>query len=167
MRWLLYLFDEHLAKTLAGLTFAAIPLLLWSLRKLRGMPSKKIQQIYDIIGILALVTALATSYGILVHPPAGLSGAWTLLIPSVLFFASVLLKLLIVFYTVAILSGLLQPGRILKFGAKLPGFEISNEYAQIGEAQAKLSETEQNYEMILRGGDRSCRPSHPREKAIP
>jgi len=112
------------------------------------MSAEKMRLAHDILGVSALVTAVATSYGILANPAVGLTGIWSLLVPSIQFLAAVLIKLLIIFYSIAILSGLLQPGRILKFGAKIPGFEFNNELAQIDEAVGKLGETERNYDLI-------------------
>ena len=60
--------------------------------------------------------------------PDDLKEPWSFLVPWLLFFILILVKLLVFFYGMIVLSGLLQPGRIKKFGAKVFGIEISGEY---------------------------------------
>ena len=83
----------------------------------RGKPFL-VQISYDIFGVGALTLALVTSYHVFKNPPTGLTGVWTLLVPWPIFFLLVLVKLLVFFYSMIVFSGLLQPGKIRKFGAK-------------------------------------------------
>ncbi|NLG83671.1 MAG: hypothetical protein GX493_03465 [Firmicutes bacterium] len=123
---------------------AGTPFLLYLVRVLRRNRGTRSPFYGYLFAVLALTVSVATSYDILLRPPV-LPGYWRLLSPFVLFLLSVLVKLLIILYLAFTVSGLFQPGRILKFGAKVPGFEISNE---LGPLDRALTQAERDYELI-------------------
>jgi len=123
--------------------------LLAILQFARGKPAWK-QFVYDSIGVGSLALALGTSYDILRNPPTGLTGLWALLVPWPAFFLAVLVKLLIIFYGMIVITGLLQPNRIRKFGAKVFGVEINGEYYDtlVSGAQKWEELTSREFELI-------------------
>lgn len=83
------------------------------------------------ICIIALALSLISSYGLLFQQLEPEKLPQTLLNPQLIFFINVLIKFLIFYWIVAIASGMINPERISKYGAKFLGLEVYNEYAKI------------------------------------
>ena len=97
-----------------------------------------IKNIHDRIRVITLAIYLVTlsfslisSYGILFQPfEPDQFRLLALLNPQLIFFFNVLIKFLIFYWLVAIATGIINPERISKYGAKLLGLEVYSEYAK-------------------------------------
>ena len=87
-----------------------------------------------LLGIGLVYYSVASSLGVFkltISQPLDLLKA---LNPSVIFPVTVLLKILISFWIMALISGLFKPHRISEFGAKIFGIELSHKFTNDLEA---------------------------------
>ncbi|HEY8343808.1 MAG TPA: hypothetical protein VIL66_01275 [Bacillota bacterium] len=91
----------------------------------------KVRLITLVICLVALTISVVSSYEILFQPfEPGQLLPLSLLNPQLIFFFNVLVKFLIFYWLVAIATGIINPERIAKYGAKLFGVEVYSEYAR-------------------------------------
>lgn len=128
--WVCPLFHGHLQILL---TVVAAAVLLVVLRVVRPRQDRA-AQLYDLFGVGALVLALTTSYKVLTDTQSELSGPWTLLEPSLLFFAYVLAKLVIIFCVISFLlgKGFKFGGKDFQFGIPIEGRQLVEKARNVG-----------------------------------
>ena len=102
------------------------------------------------VGVALLTFAIASSFEVLLSPVAKPITGWALVSSSLLFTVDVCLKLLIIFWIVALSIGILKPERISEFGAKVFGVEINNKYTKedVGIAQAGYEQLSDQMAMV-------------------
>lgn len=113
---------------------------------------RKFETIPFIVLIIALAISIITSFDVLKKPisfvPFKLE---SLLNPWLLFFLFVLIKFLICFWMVALAVGILNPIRIIEYGADLFGIKVSNKYSeQVREIGKNTRIAEEQFNIIVK-----------------
>jgi|GEM_PF-2411808 len=112
---------------IVGTILLAIAVLILIIKNVQD----RIKVITLAICLVTLTFSLVSSYGLLFQPidHQGFKPL-SLLNPQLIFFFNVLIKFSIFYWLVAIATGIIDPERIAKYGAKLLGLEVYSEYAK-------------------------------------
>ena len=109
----------------------------------------KVRLITLVICLVTLTLSVVSSYEILFQPfDPGQLRPLSLLNPQLIFFFNVLVKFLIFYWLVAIATGIINPERIAKYGAKLLGVMYS-ESARKAEIEDNAIKADRQMDLIV------------------